>query len=150
MFELDTEIAFEFGEHGHDSLHFFADRDIDFVVFFDLGFEDLLELFDLLLNLIKLIEFFLNGQYFLLDDKTTVSLNSLELGLEGVGGGLDEMFEGLFESGKRLRLMGGGGLKLVLEGMEGFGQRSMLGGGLLVVGLKIDGKVVDSLFLKFL
>ncbi len=145
MFELDTEIAFEFGEHGHDSLHFFTYRDIDFVIFFDLGFEDLLEVFDLLLNLIKLIELFLNGKYFLFYDKTTVSLNGLELGLEGVGGGLDEMFEGLFESGERLRLMGGGGLKLVLEGMEGFGEGGMLGGGVLVVGLKVGRKVVDSL-----
>jgi hypothetical protein len=145
LFELDTEIAFEFGEHGHDSLHFFTYRDIDFVIFFDLGFEDLLEVFDLLLNLIKLIELFLNGKYFLFYDKTTVSLNGLELGLEGVGGGLDEMFEGLFESGERLRLMGGGGLKLVLEGMEGFGEGGMLGGGVLVVGLKVGRKVVDSL-----
>ncbi len=84
-----------------------------------MGFEDLLELFDLLLNLIKLIELFLNGQYFLLYNETTVCLNGLELCLEGVGGRLDEMFEGLFESGEGLRLMGGGGLKLVLEGMEG-------------------------------
>ena len=84
-----------------------------------MGFEDLLELFDLLLNLIKLIELFLNGQYFLLYNETTVSLNGLELGLEGVGSGLDEMFEGLFESGEGLRLVGGGGLKLVLEGMKG-------------------------------
>ncbi len=79
-------------------------------------------MFDLLLNLIKLIELFLNGQYFLLYNETTASLNSLDLCLEGVSGGLDEMFEGLFESGERLRLMGGGGLKLVLKGMEGFGE----------------------------